>query len=321
MKKNILFVCPEFYHYHTLIIDTLTNMGHKVYFMSDYAEADFVNFFLKRTKTIKHALIAKKQRQLLKLIQKKQIDMLFVIRGMFLLDDDFLKKVFHQFPDIDTVTYQWDSLECFNYSVFIKYFKCIYTFDSADASEQHINYLPLFYDHKSSSSLPIKYDVLYISSYSHERLIFLNQLKEANSYTSFKFVMYIPFFSFMKNMLNGYFRENLASFYKYLIFKPLTRKDYLNLLASSRAVIDFSHSHQSGLTMRSIETLGSQKVLITNNVAIQNEPFYNKQQIKIFKNIKDINAILKTESLQDYKPVEIDNLYLPNWLSFINKTI
>jgi len=319
-KKSILLICPNFYHYHTSILNSLKAEGHEVTFISDYSEADFIYILLRNFKTVRENLFKNKHNEVIAVIKQNHIDTLFVIRGFFMLDEGFLKALNNEFPQLDTITYQWDSVKRFDYTLLIKYLKKAYTFDPEDALTYNINYLPLFYDKKIDDKVAKSclYDVLFISSFTKERLDFLNELLLSNKYVAFKFLLYIPFFSFVKGLKNKWFRKNLTTFYKYLMFSPLDREKYFQLMESSRALIDFCHSHQTGLTMRSIETLGNEKILLTNNKAIKKEPFFDPKQIKLFKNVDDLNDILKNELDEYYQPIDVTSLFLSNWLSFIN---
>ena len=81
--------------------------------------------------------------------------------------------------------------------------------------------------------------------------------------------------------------------------KHLSHQEILKLFSISNVIIDFPSSFQSGLTMRTFETLGAGKKLITSNKNIINEPFYNPQYINIIDpdNLYlDINFIKNTPS-------------------------
>jgi hypothetical protein len=101
-------------------------------------------------------------------------------------------------------------------------------------------------------------------------------------------------------------------------FKPLNQLDIRKIIENSKCVIDLSHSHQSGLTMRAIETLGMQKKLVTNNKMIKEYDFYNKDNIYVIGD--DIG--LKEFMLKPYVKInqKILNQYaLDSWtLKLIN---
>ena len=69
-----------------------------------------------------------------------------------------------------------------------------------------------------------------------------------------------------------------TSYYNYLLF---------NLQA--RCILDINQEGQSGLTLRPLEALFYRRKLITNNISIINEPFYNSNNIFIIENMQSLN--------------------------------
>jgi hypothetical protein len=51
----------------------------------------------------------------------------------------------------------------------------------------------------------------------------------------------------------------------------------------SRAIVDIHHPKQRGLTMRTIEALGSKRKLITTNPSVRSYDFYCPQNIHILE--------------------------------------
>lgn len=66
------------------------------------------------------------------------------------------------------------------------------------------------------------------------------------------------------------------------IFKKLSYKQYLELSLSSKIILDLAHPQQSGLTMRTIEAIGMNKKILTNNKDIANYPFLPKENYSTF---------------------------------------
>ena len=62
-------------------------------------------------------------------------------------------------------------------------------------------------------------------------------------------------------------------------FKSLSSNEIVSYYDRSNIVLDISHPGQSGLTMRTFETIGAGKKLITTNADIKNYPFYNPENI------------------------------------------
>lgn len=64
------------------------------------------------------------------------------------------------------------------------------------------------------------------------------------------------------------------------------------------------HNKQSGLTMRTLETLGAKKKLITSNIDIKRYDFYNENNIFIIEdeNLEGINEFIN----KDYEDINQD---------------
>ena len=64
-------------------------------------------------------------------------------------------------------------------------------------------------------------------------------------------------------------------------FAPMSQNDLLNLYRKSRIIVDMQHPNQTGLTLRTMEALGSKKKLITTNPDIVNYDFFDPQNILV----------------------------------------
>lgn len=71
-------------------------------------------------------------------------------------------------------------------------------------------------------------------------------------------------------------------------------------MINSRAVLDICHSSQSGLTMRTIESIGLDKKLITNNSLVKEEPFYTPDMITVFNEDEILGFNLLDNSTMKY---------------------
>ncbi|MGL4607827.1 MAG: hypothetical protein ACRCU3_10225 [Eubacteriaceae bacterium] len=67
-------------------------------------------------------------------------------------------------------------------------------------------------------------------------------------------------------------------------FIPYAR--YLKMVDESKALFEIVQENQMGLTLRSLEALFFKKKLITNNISIADEKFYNKNNIHILEDGK-----------------------------------
>ena len=104
------------------------------------------------------------------------------------------------------------------------------------------------------------------------------------------------------------------------MYRALSSEEVMEVVASSKAVLDIQHPKQTGLTMRTIEMLGVKRKLITTNPAVKEYDFYNPQNILV---IDRANPIVNKEFLESlYSPIN-EKLYykysLDGWIEYIFK--
>jgi hypothetical protein len=64
-------------------------------------------------------------------------------------------------------------------------------------------------------------------------------------------------------------------------FSPLPAGEVARVLWESFAVLDVEHPRQRGLTMRTFETIGAGKKLITTNTGIRDHDFFDERNILV----------------------------------------
>lgn len=314
MKKNLLFVCPKFYNYHLLIINNLIEKGYDVTFLPDLAEDKFIFTFYKKFRWIKKIIHYRFNNIVMRYVQKNEYAVIFIIKGK-LFSESLIYKLnqINNYNNSYKIMYQWDSDSSSNYSRLIKYFDKVLTFDPNDSVKLNIEYLPLFCSQKIKENVEEKYDILLISSYSKERYLFTREIINNSAFSDYRINIFIyqPFLSYIKSLI---IKEYLPL--KYISFSKISIQKYFDELSRTIAVLDITHSHQSGLSMRTIETLVNKKKLYTNNKHIVNETFYNSSQIKVYENS---NEIFNKEFLNqnDYNNSNLKELYLSNWINSV----
>lgn len=212
------------------------------------------------------------------------------------------------------------------YESLFQYFDRIYTFDYRDWMHykeitSKVYFLPLFYssDYENRKTLPdAKYDLTFIGTIHSDRLSFLEKVKkqaEEKGYNTF-FYYYLPghFMYFFYWFKNKEFRKKRIGDFKY---KKLTSQEIRDIILNSKAVIDIQHPNNTGLTMRTIETLGMNRKIMTTNDDIKLYDFYNNNNVMILdrKNPKLTNEFFLAEH------VELDEkIYckysLANWILY-----
>lgn len=97
----------------------------------------------------------------------------------------------------------------------------------------------------------------------------------------------------------------------------MTYKDTLDKISRSRCLLDLTQKGQKGLTLRPIEALIYKKKLITDNIAIKEEPFYNSNNIWIIGDSDEKRSIVDFLNNIPYVPIpyELEQHYhIRKWL-------
>ena len=108
---------------------------------------------------------------------------------------------------------------------------------------------------------------------------------------------------------------------KYITHQFMQYKEYLKKLAQSRVVLDvIDDSYQNGYSLRVFESLFYRKKLITNQMMIKNEPFYNPNNIYVF-NPKDLTSLNNLDAFLEipYQNVSNEKLALYDFEYWIKR--
>lgn len=320
--KNILFFLIKNFGSYNLIVDKLQSYGANV---THYDERPANNNLTKGLLRIAPNLIQKKiedyYKRILEEIKDTKFDYLLVIRGE-VVPEFFLKEFKKLNPSCELIFYNWDSFKNTpNTSKHLTLFNRCYTFDSEDAKNMRINFLPLFfYDEfkleKSDSTNKI-YDLLFLGTAHSDRYLIANELSiwcENNGLKAFNyFFMQGKLVYFIKRLIDPTFKK---FDYKKLSFNSLTASDMVNYYKKANVILDVNHPFQTGLTMRTFEAIGSRKKLITTNSEIKKYPFYNEKNIFVI----DRNNLKLEKDFFESKYNDLDDdmynkLSMEGWLN------
>ena len=231
---------------------------------------------------------------------------LIVISGS-LIYEPFVKQLRFFFPNI-RIKYCYNNIvkskASISPDVLFRYSIEGWSWDLQDCKLYNLNYnKPSFNKellHRSNSN---KYDVCFIGKEKgrYETVARLQKLLEK-----------MGFICYIKIMPNYSFLLKFRSYYS----KPISYEDYLDIVASSRCIIDLVQEGQAGTTMRVLEALFSQKKLITNNVSLASYDFYDKQNIFILGRdpLDSLSAFLGSE-FKPISPLILSSYSTEQWIS------
>lgn len=318
-RKKILFISADFFGYHKEIIGKLEEFGASVTYFDERPSNDFFTKSVIRVfKTLMSLKLNNYYKDIIDKTKEENFDYIFIIKGEAITTQHLneLKKL-HK--NAKFILYLWDSISYNPNAEKIKSkFDKVLTFDPTDAEKSNMEFRPLFYidDYKNISVIRENHsiDLLFIGTVHTDRYFILKkieaQLKEQglNPY----FYMYYPskILFWFKKALDRSFRNAVYSDFK---FKSLSKQDVIHLYKSSKAILDIERPKQNGLTIRTIEVLGSKRKLLTTNSSIEKYDFYdNLNQNIISRDDPKINLRFFKTEYKDIKE-ETYNYYSINY--------
>ncbi len=276
-SKKVLFIAFDFYKYNVAIKEQMEAMGAEVDMYDQVRYSTTYSFLLRLH--IGEWYMKRLRKAIIKQCRLKKYDYVFCLE--IKQPDEFYGEIRRLQPKAKMILYYWDSLRFFDYRPYMHNFDKVCSFDIQDAKENEgIDYLPLFYLERykelRNTSTDYKYDLMYISSYSQEKYKQVNELLSNPGVKSLKAFVYFSAFllKYWSLILQDKDTNNL--YHRALSFDELTK-----LAKESRCFFDFAKSYQTGLSMRTFETLGAYQKLITTNARIKEEPIYSRDNIFI----------------------------------------
>lgn len=292
--KKVLLLSPLFYKYEEEIEKKLVEMGASVTYIDDDPSESFrtIKGLLERFKLKTRWMIRHFEECITTKLNNKRFDYIIVVCGWAItskmthrLRDTYLT------PEGKMVLYYWDSLKRLQDDrARWRDFDSIYTFDIDDykSNNSSLKYLPLFYcdkywttDHGASIS-----DASIVGSFRLDRLDLVRKLKKCNpDIVVDSYLYHSRFVLLLHRLLRKEYRDIKAGEVNY---QKMSFEEVVKRYLSSKAVVDIPAVGQSGLTIRTFETLAMHKKLITTNPNVKSCDFYNDNDIFVL-------------SLEDYR--------------------
>lgn len=280
--KSILLFCPKFFDYEKEIQKTLESMGARVVWFDDRPSNDFFSKALIRiNKNFLGLRIKKYYNDILIKIKGDVFDYIFCVNPEA-ISEDILQEFRTVFPSAVFLLYMWDSFKNRKQNIgLLSFFDGKFTFDPRDAENYQLKFRPLFYigtyrNEQSEDIIP-DYDLLFIGTAHSDRYLFVKKLTGLlNKRIKLYFYLSSKLLYLTKRVLDKEFKQVKL---KDISFVSLKHHDIAVLMKKSGSILDINHPQQIGLTMRTFETLGSCRKLITTNRDILKYDFYNPENI------------------------------------------
>ncbi|KMQ62310.1 hypothetical protein ACM40_08395 [Chryseobacterium sp. BLS98] len=320
--KNVLLISVKFFNYENLIKKELEDMGATV---DLFDERPSNSFFSKAIIRIKKEMYSVKINQyfneIIEKIKDTKYDYFLLIKGeatpKFFLD--FLKE---NNPGIKFIFYTYDSFKNNSNGLeILNYFDDKFTFDSQDAVQYQISFRPLFfaqdYGDLNGSNKNFQNDLAFIGTAHSDRY---SISEKAKSWCGGHQLKMFTFYYSPSKLLFKYRKatdKNFRDFdYNKISFNSLSHHEIVDIYKNTKVILDINHPGQDGLTMRTFETLGAGRKLITTNPKIKKYPFYDSQNISIIER----EAIKFDESFfrSDFKEMNSEireSMSLKGWIN------
>lgn len=301
MKRALFFGTP-FFNYYLNITSELEAQGYSVDHFNDRPSE---NPITKGLLKIRPSLIAEQTErhfeQIIDRVADKDYDLVLIVNGKALSAAHMTRLRTTQ-PNAEFVLYLWDAVRLYPRSLDLAaHADRAYTFDSEDAERYsaRLTLLPLFFNRHyeavgNTKSSEQTYDIASVCTVHPNRQALLGDVFDrlrAEGVSIFDYRYIHPLQYVQYRATRPEFKKAPPNDFR---FRPLAPTDYIQVLTQSSAVFDINHSAQSGLTMRTIETVGARRKLITTNQAVRDYRFYDPTRIHIFSpKSPDLAAIQK----------------------------
>lgn len=224
--------------------------------------------------------------EIIKQTADESFDYIFFIKGES-ISPAIIERLRNVHPEAKIIIYYWDSIaNNKNAKSMLTCFDKVFSFDKNDCKQFNLKFLPLFYIPQyadiANKHVEQEYDMMFAGTTHSERYEFVNnianQIKQVGGkcFTWFYFPNKLNFYKLKWD--NPKFRSAKIEDF---VFTPMSRDVLLDYYAKSRIQIDMQHPKQTGLTMRTIETLGAKKKLITTNHHVFEYDFYRPENILV----------------------------------------
>lgn len=317
---SCLLISPDFFGYSKEIKSSLWRRGVKTMVFDDRPATDTLTKALIRISP--RILKSRADAYFDKIIEEARmhpITEVLVIKGQA-LSCDAIRRFRLAFPNARFTLYFWDSYKNMSpdSAEKVALFDRAFTFDPNDANnDPRLVYRPLFYlnEYAELPQIDRDIDLFFFGTVHSDRYQVIRRLEQSLPKTvNIKKILYFSskaVYLARRFLQPAFWRAAKSEF----IFKPVARDEIMSLLARSRVVVDIERPVQAGLTMRTLETMGARKKLITTNPFAEKSDIYRPENILVIdrNNISIPNDFLVSDFVD--LPADIRKKYtLDGWL-------
>lgn len=317
--KRFLFVAPPFFGYYKEIIGEIESRGGIVDWLPDRPLDHPIGKTITRfAPKLAFTAADRIYSDLLEDYGISSYDYVLVINGQT-LSTKFLKSLRASYPGTLFILYMWDSVSnrrhiADNFALFDR----VFSFDPADVDFYGLRMRPLFYTSQFSDSrscTSFAYDISLVGTAHSDRYDVVSRLSHnlTPSISTFWYLyLQAPWVFYVYRFLKPAMRRSMRHEFR---FTTLSMSAVNDIFMSSRIVLDITHPRQRGLTMRTLETLGASKKLLTTNAAVFDYDFYDSANIAVIdRRSPSIDPDFLRSAYSPLAPSIVSRYSLAGWL-------
>lgn len=280
--RRVLLIAPPVFGYDEDIRSEVERRGFAVDLVPD---RPFRNSLLVATAKLRPEVTLiytdRLYRRLLESFGARDYQAILVVNGQT-VSRKILRLLRATYPRARIVLYMWDSMEN-RPGVLSKLdqFDAAFSFDPESARKHGMTLRPLFFS-KDFEEMPptgLDFDLSFVGTIHTDRYAVIERLRRQLPYgarTYWYLYLKARWVYHWWRIVKPSMRRAASSEFR---FVPLRREGLRDTFARSRAVLDIEHPLQRGLTMRTFETLGARRKLITTNAQIRDYDFFSDRNI------------------------------------------
>jgi hypothetical protein len=320
--KKILFIGSGFYFYDKSIVKEIESYGASVKYTVEFTVSNSLKLKRILSKGVyeKNA-ITNRENELLDLYKEELLDYVFVIRAQY-LSPDFFDKFKKNQKNAIFILYLWDSISTTrDFFIKEKYFDKILSFDRTDSLKYpYIKFRPLFYlnefyNDQLINKEDVVNDIYFLGRLYGDRISIIRKIKKECELKGLKSELIL--FAALEGDLIHSLRRYLVkkADFNIVTFKTLSLSENLNKMQKSISILDIELNYQSGLTLRTIESIGANRKLITTNKDIVNYDFYDPSRIFVIdRKTPDIPVDFIRVPMNPYNKIVLEKYGINGWI-------
>lgn len=192
------------------------------------------------------------------------------------------------------------------------YIDLIYSFDLGDAQKYNLEYYDIPYSNLCSlfPKVEIKYDVIFVGL-AKDRLDTIIQVYDILEKQSIVCAFYIV----DADSENKIYRSGIH------YVEPLKYVEYINIVNSSRCILEIMQKGGTGNTIRVCEARAFEKKLLSNNKYLINNKLYDDKNMKVFDSLDDLLEIKSFIYNSDRQYADNEKMYPKAFLEEIESRL